>query len=267
MMRSRMEFFEKYISHAKSLPTRLYLSFFAFTLAIYLSLIAFQIAILKLIIPQEFTLQYLYLNVNSPNLSSMFFNHFMHNPLSISHMTDNILVFLFLIVLVFIAGFISLPASGCPLPKHFFPAIFLVFLIGLPFAISGISIWTGRIFQKTYVSGFSGFNFALLGLFFFLLFFWLYCGILRTRSTHPLSLFVLLFSVFFVISVAIVGIMLDLKNPQVGVFAHMGGFLLGLLIPAMVGIILLSKRVNQKVLFSVLLVSMLAGCAGFWIVF
>ncbi len=258
--------FNQYFNYAKSLPTRLYLEFFVFTLTIYLSLIAFQIAILKLIIPQEFTLQYLYLNVNSPNLSSMFFNHFMHNPLSISHMTDNILVFLFLIVLVFIAGFISLPASGCPLPKHFFPAIFLVFLIGLPFAISGISIWTGRIFQKTYVSGFSGFNFALLGLFFFLLFFWLYCGILRTRSTHPLSPFVLLFSVFFVISVAIVGIMLDLKNPQVGVFAHMGGFLLGLLLPAMVGVILVSKRMNQKILFSVLLVSVLTGCAGLWVI-
>lgn len=159
------------LEYARTIPTRTYWAFFAFNLAIYLSIIGFQIAILTLTIPQEFTLQYLYLNVNSPNLSSMFFNHFMHNPLSISHMTDNILVFLFLIVLVFIAGFIILPASGCPLPKHFFPAIFLVFLIGLPFAISGISIWTGRIFQKTYVSGFSGFNFALLGMFFFLLFF------------------------------------------------------------------------------------------------
>jgi len=257
----------QYLEYVKSIPTRLYLEFIAFTLAIYLSLIGFQIAILTLVIPQEFTLQYLYLNVNTPNLSSMFFNHFMHNPLSISHMTDNILVFLFLIVLVFIAGFIILPASGCPLPKHFFPAIFLIYLIGLPFAISGISIWTGRIYQKTYVSGFSGFNFALLGLLFFMMLFWLYSGILRTRSTHPLSPFVLLFSVFFVISVAIGAIMLDLKNPQVGVFSHLGGFLLGLLLPAMVGVILVAKRVNQKVLFSVLLVSVLAGCAGFWIVF
>lgn len=257
----------QYIDYAKTIPTRTYWAFFAIILAIYLALIAFQVAILTLVIPQEFTLQYLYLNVNSPNFSSMFFNHFMHNPLSISHMTDNLQVFIFLIVLTFIVGFIILPASRCSLPSHFFPAIFLIYLIGLPFAISGISIWAGRIFQKTYVSGFSGINFALLGLFFFILFFWLYCGVLRTRSTHPLSPFVLLFSVFFVISVAIGAIMMDLKNPQVGVFAHLGGFLLGLLIPAMVGIILLSKRVNQKVLFAFLLVSVLAGCAGFWLVF
>lgn len=263
MMRIILHFF----TYGQRLSTKTYWAFFAFILAIYLGLITFQVAILTLTIPQEFTLQYIYLNVNSPNLSSMFFNHFMHNPLSISHMTDNIQVFILLIVLTFIAWFIILPASGCSLPKHFFPAIFLVYLIGLPFAISGISIWTGRIFQKTYVSGFSGINFALLGLFFFILFFWLYCGILRTRSTHPLSPYFLLFSVFFVISVAIGAIMMDLKNPQVGVFAHLGRFLLGLIIPVMVGIILLSKRVNQKVLFSFLLVSLLAGCAGFWIVF
>lgn len=256
----------QYFEFAKKIPARIYWAFFAFTLAIYLSLIAFQVAILTLTIPQEFTLQYIYLNVNSPNLSSMFFNHFMHNPLSISHMTDNIQAFIFLIVLVFIAGFIILPASGCPLPKHFFPAIFLVYLIGLPFAVSGISIWTGRIFQKTYVSGFSGFNFALLGLFFFMLFFWLYSGMLQNRSTHPLSPFVLLFSVLFVISITVAAIMLDLKNPQVGVFAHLGGVLLGLLTPAMVGIILVSKRMKDKFGFALLLIAVLAVCAGFWIV-
>jgi len=257
----------QYFTYAKSLPPRTYWAFFAFTLAIYLALIAFQTAILTLVIPQEFTLQYLYLNVNSPNLLSMFFNHFMHNPLSLSHMTDNIQTFIFLIVLVFIAGFIILPASGCSLPKLFFPAIFLVYLIGLPFAISGISIWTGRIFQKTYVSGFSGFTFALLGLFFFMMFFWLYCGILHTRATHPLSPYVLLFSIFLIISVAIAAIMLDLKNPQVGVFAHLGGFLLGLLIPAMVGIVLISKGMKEKVGFAFLLIAILSGCAGFWMVF
>ncbi len=70
-MRSRMEFFEKYITFAKSLPTRLYIEFFAFTLAIYLSLIGFQIAIITFVIPQELIPQYFYLTVNSPNLSSM----------------------------------------------------------------------------------------------------------------------------------------------------------------------------------------------------
>jgi len=256
----------QYLENAKIIPARTYWTFIAFTLAIYLALIAFQLAIITLVIPQEFTLQYLYLNVNMPNLSSMFFNHFIHNPLSISHMTDNIQTFILLIVLVFIAGFIILPASRSELPKHFFPAIFIVYLIGLPFAISGISIWSGRIFHKTYISGFSGINFALLGLFFFMLFFWLFCGMLRNRSNQPLSPYILLFSVFFVILIAIAAIMLDLKNPQVGVFAHLGGFILGLLLPAMGGIILVSKSVKQKVTFSLVLIAVLTVCAGFWIV-
>jgi membrane associated rhomboid family serine protease len=125
---------------------------------------------------------------------------------------------------------------------------------------------TGRIFQKTCVSVFSGFNFALLGLFFFMLFFWLYYGILRTRATHPMSPFILLVSVLFVIFITVAAIMLDLKNPQVGVFAHLGGFLLGLLIPAMVGIILVSKGMKEKVGFAFLLIAVLAVCAGFWLV-
>ena len=59
-------------------------------------------------------------------------------------------------------------------------------------------------------------------------------------------------------------IMPDLKNPRVGVFSRPGRSLLGLLVPVLGGVILVSKRVNQKRIFSVLLVSMLAGCAGLW---
>lgn len=256
----------QYLNFARKIPPKIYLGIFFFLFVVYLFLIIFQLAILTLVIPQEFTLNYLYLNVEHPNLPSMFFSNFMHNPLSISHMTDNIQTFILLIILVFFGGFIILPASGSELPKHFFPAIFIVYLAGLPFAISGISIWSGRIFHKTYVSGFSGINFALLGLFFFMLFFWLFYGILRNRPNHPLSPYILLFSVFFVISIVIAAIMLDLKNPQVGVFAHLGGFILGLLMPAIVGIILVLKSVQQKVAFSLVLVSVLAVCAGFWIV-
>jgi len=181
-------------------------------------------------------------------------------------MTENILAFLFLSVMLFIAAAIVLPASGYSLPKHFFPAIFLVYAAGLPFALSGISIWAGRIFGKMLVSGFSGFNFALLGLLFFLMLFWGYTRILKEQPANPLSPYKLLFGAIFMIGLVIAAIMLDLKNPQVGVFAHMGGFLLGLLLPAMVGVILVSKRMNQKILFSVLLVSVLTGCAGLWVI-
>jgi hypothetical protein len=252
--------------YVKSLPTKVCLSFFAFTLTIYIALIAFQAAILTLVIPQEFTLHYFYLNVNSPNLSSMFFNHFMHNPWSISHMTENILAFLFLSVMLFIAAAIVLPASGYSLPKHFFPAIFLVYAAGLPFALSGISIWAGRIFGKMLVSGFSGFNFALLGLLFFLMLFWGYTRILKEQPANPLSPYKLLFGAIFMIGLVIAAIMLDLKNPNVCIFAHLGGFLLGLLIPAMVGIVLMSESMKQKVGFSLFLIAVLVACAGFWVV-
>jgi len=69
-----------------------------------------------------------------------------------------------------------------------------------------------------------------------------------------------------VISITVAAIVLDLKNPQVGVFAHLGGFLLGLLIPAMVGIIFVSRRMKEKLGFALLLIAVLAVCAGFWIV-
>lgn len=234
-----------FLRYAASLPARTYYSFLAFVLAVYLALIGFQTAIVTFVIPQDFTLHYLLLDVNNPNVSSMFFCNFMHNPLSVTHMTDNVATFVFLIVLVFVAGFILLPASGFPLPKHFFPAMLLVYLAGLPFALSGMAIWTGRIVQKTYVSGFSGFNFALLGLFFFLLLVWLYSMTLRERHGNPVSPYALLFATFFMVVVATGMIFLDLANPAVGIYVHLGGFLLGLLLPAIVGMVLVRKEVGR----------------------
>lgn len=127
--------------------------------------------------------------------------------------------------------------------------------------------WVNRRILKaedSSITRFSGIIFAMLGLFFFLLFLWFSCGILRNRPTNPLSPYVLLFSVFFVIAVAIAGIMLDLEDPGIGVFAHLGGFLLGLLSPAIVGIVLVSKSMKEKAGFTLLLVAVLAGCAGSW---
>lgn len=252
--------------YARNIPGRVYAYFLLFVLLVYFGLLIFQIAIVSTWIPQDFTIAYLYLNVSDPNPSMMYFNNFMHNPYTISHLTSNIQVFLLLVVLVFIIGIIVLPATGCQLPKFFFFTVTLLFVTGLPFALSGISIWTGRIFEKTYVSGFSGLNFALLGLFLFLFLLWLFSSVLKEKPDSHLTPYILLSSVFFIVALVVFVILLDLANPVVGVYSHLGGFLLGLIIPAVVGIILLSESLIQKIVISILLAGGLIGCAIFWMI-
>ncbi len=234
------------ITYAKSLPRSTYVYFFDFVVGVTALLVFFQYAVLHLI-PAEFTLDHIYLNVTTPNVSSMFLSNYMHNPLDPTHIANNLPATVFLLLAIFLVGTILLPAAGCPLPQRFFPATYLVFFLLLPFPISGISIWSARLMGKAWSSGFSGINFALLGLLFFLALVWLYAAVLRDpdRDVYR-STFALLSATILTVGVVIAVVLLDLQTGSINVCGHLGGFLLGLLVPSLIGVLLTAERRYQR---------------------
>ncbi|MCC7566033.1 MAG: hypothetical protein KO206_07140 [Methanomicrobiaceae archaeon] len=253
------------LSYAKTLPQSTYISFLGFLLGVAGVLVSFQYAILR-IIPAEFTLRYIYLNVNAPTLSAMFLNNYMHNPMDASHIASNLPATVFLIAAVFTAGTILLPAFGCRMPQGFFPATYLVFFLLLPFPISGISIWSARIMGKVWSSGFSGINYALLGLLFFLMLSRLYIGTLRDTGRDACrSAFALLLGTFLLLALAILFIFIDLHATHINVYAHLGGFLLGLIVPALVGLLLSAEDARQKALAAAMIGLVVLAPAVGWL--
>lgn len=240
-------------SYAKTVPKSTFLYFFDFVVGMTALLVFFQYSILYLI-PVEFTLDYIYLNVTTPNVSSMLLSNYMHNPLDPSHIANNLPTTVFLILATFLVGIIILPATGCRMPSKFFPMVYLVFFLLLPFPISGISIWAARIMGKSWCSGFSGINFALLGLLFFLMLTWLYITTLQSQNNDAYrSTFALLSGTFLLLMIVMTAVFLDLKDSGINLYGHLGGFMLGLLMPALIGLGIVAEKVQQKVVIGLII--------------
>ncbi len=253
------------LSYARTIPRSIYLLYFLFLAGIFGLLSGFQYAILR-IIPVDFTLRHIYLNVGDPSLLSMFLSNYMHNPLDSSHIMNNLSSAYLLIIAIFVVGIIILPALRSPMPPKFFPATFLVFLLALPFSISGISIWSGRIMGKEWSSGFSGITYAFLGLLFFLMLSLVYRTVLESRSEKiSQSVFVLLTATFLTLTLAICQIFAELPSGTVNVYAHLGGLLLGLLIPSLIGLFLTAQDQKQKAVAGVFIGFVLFIPSVFWL--
>jgi hypothetical protein len=253
------------LSYARTIPKSIYLLYLLFLAGIFGLLSGFQYAIIR-IIPIEFTLRYIYLNVGDPNLLSMFLGNYMHNPLDSSHITNNLYSAYLLIIAIFIVGIIILPALRSPMPPKFFPATFLIFLLALPFSISGISIWSARIMGKEWSSGFSGITYAFLGLLFFLMLSLVYRTVLESRSeSTSQSVFLLLTATCLTLTLAICQIFTELPSGTVNVYAHLGGLLLGLLIPSLIGLFLTARDHRQKAVAGVFIGSVLFIPSVFWL--
>ncbi|MDV2480714.1 rhomboid family intramembrane serine protease [Methanoculleus sp. Wushi-C6] len=234
------------LGYAKTVPGSVYIHFLTLVVGITALLIIFQHSILHLI-PMDFTLDHIFLNMTTPNPSSMFLSNYMHNPFDPTHITNNLSTTAFLLFAVFIAGTVVLPAIGYRMPPRFFLLTYLIFFLLLPFAISGISIWSARITGKSWSSGFSGISFALFGLLVFLMLSWAYTTTLQSPNRDTCrSVFVLLSMTLICLISVIAVILLDLRTQNVNVYAHLGGFALGLLVPALVGMGLTAETRGQK---------------------
>ena len=239
--------------------------FFAAILAIALGIFTFQYLIVRAVIPVDFSISYIILNTTQPNFSSAFLNNYAHNPFDTAHLMSNVPFFVIVSAMIYGMAW-YLQNQGFQLPSKFLLINYAVMLLLLPFSISGISIWTSRIFDKGWSLGLSGINFALLGLFLTLFFSFTVFVTFRKHSSRVAgNTFVILVSFALFVAVVSALIFYELKSPAVGVYAHFGGFLLGLVVPSLVGAYLTSERKNQKILTVFILCSSITIPALFWI--
>ena len=201
----------------------------------------------------------------------MFFSAYVHNVYSFDHLLGNYAGYVIVMVLILLILFMIIPLLKVNKKlslNYSDQSLFItsaIFFFLLPFAVAGISIEFGKMMNQQGTWGFSGILWAFSAYFFFLLIRMVYDVVLtkslETTNQENMSLghtdgskprtsdlmntgsfLVILISVFLIIAPIIV-ILLDIGNEKINVVAHLGGFILGLLISIIVALICES---NQK---------------------
>ncbi len=228
------------------------------------------------IIPPDITLQYIFLNLTHPNPSTMFFSNYMHNPAIASHLLNNYWGYFVSMGIVFTLYYVVIPLGQYKnkLTKNYpdapFLATNLVFLLFLPFAISGISILFGRWMGITGVAGFSGIVYAIYAYIFFLILKITFDLVLsrQQQNSRPFSSVIdmMLFVTIFAILLPIFAIFLEMSSHQVNIFGHFAGYSLGLFISASVAITYETDESRLKIFSSSILFMALLFSTLCWLI-
>jgi hypothetical protein len=267
-----------------------------FFIAVPFGLYLIQLLILTQAIPPSAAISYFVLTFRAPNFASMFLSNYIHSVSDSTHIYQNTLSSLLLFLMIYFFYVIVLPYVRFRIPEfryRFNPRAFVLTLIVIfflvPFSISGISIYFGKILGKTAAWGYSGLLYAFLGFFFYSIVQLLVNLIMQrasgtipphtksgTRSPHPgagqevhesdhalLSAFIV-FACAFIPFLTIAIILSDMIQPGTGVFAHLGGFMLGFLIGPIIEMITLSPKMKQKIAFGLFLTLVVVVPATFW---
>lgn len=272
---------------------------FLFFIFIPLFLYFIQLLIITEIIPYQVAIKYFVLTINDPNFASMFLSNYIHSVFDYNHIYQNALSSVFISLMIFLYFLFVLPYVRFKNPAfqfRFNPRAFVLTLIAifcyLPFSISGISIYFGKILGKSIVWGYSGLLYAFLGFFFFLLVELLvsltlqkasgtipspgntgtgippvHAGQEQQGSDYALLSASLIFSCVFIPFLMIAFILSELIQPGTGVFGHLGGFMLGFLIAPLIEMLTLSRLMKQKIAYCVILALVLVLPAVAWIFF
>ncbi len=254
----------------------------------------FQLSVLYLI-PPQFTMDFLHLNYNQPNISGMFFSAYIHNISSFEHLLGNYAGYVVVIFLILIFFFIIIPLLKAHnvLSLHYpEKSLFLtsaVFFFVLPFSLAGTSIVFGKMIKQQGTWGFSGILWAFTAYFIFLLIAMVYDAILTksllknnmkngqdgiqmgndNQSLNKLNngglVLMLVSTLFIVVPVSV--ILLDIGNEKINVFSHLGGFILGLLVSITVALICESNQKRARAFFIFFLALILLVPAISWTFF
>jgi len=259
-------------------------------------LVIFQIFIRAEVIPADYTISHLWLNFSQPNISAMFATNYIHDVWLPEHVFGNSTSYFGIIYLTFILYFIIIPILKIHNALHFeysdvaFFGTAITYLVGLPIAISGISILFGRMLSQTAGWGFSGIVWAFNAYLFFLVLIVFYDYILhRISERHddsdkgtidPQNIqlennsskkptianvsLTLIFISLVLIFLPIYTILMDIGNKKIGVFVHLAGFTLGLFVAALIMMICEEKKMKNKIGLFVFLLFILILPSIYW---
>jgi hypothetical protein len=255
---------KKYIDVLKDI--RQYILFLLFFLSIVLLLIAFQALICYQIVPVDITFGRIILDVNAPTLSGMLLCHYAHDPYDPEHLRSNALFLYRIMALIFVTGYVILPANKWDPPKHFLRNVFLMFFLLLPFPLSGLAIIQGRMNGMAGCVGFSGIESALVGLSAFLCVMCIFTCLYPRWKKRPESFGLLPIAGATVICLLlVVGIIMFTGGRNVDTVGHLIGCFYGLLVPFAVSLFMESQSQRIKNSVAGFLVVMLVVPSVAWI--
>jgi hypothetical protein len=232
--------------------------FLSLLIMLPLFLYLFQAIIFAGDLSSGFVFENFILEYSNPNLRTMFFANYIHNPLTPDHLFLNMLSFIVFGVIIWFFYYYFIPVSGFSMPKNFLTIILILIFFFFPFAISGIAILFYRFGclpgDIIFGVGFSGVVWAFTGLLLFLLFFVLIMeffafgyfpginGLKEFRKRTSMILFFISFGVMSLLFLILADIGTN-SNP----FAHFAGFALGSTISALVAVYLDAEIFLHKV--------------------
>jgi hypothetical protein len=256
-----------------------------------------QLLIVAQIIPYPVAVRFFVLSYNDPNFANMFLSNYIHNVFDSHHVYQNVLSSFLTFILLFGYFLLALPYIRFANPGFrwkFNPSAFILVLITIfcfvPFSISGISIYFGKILGKSIGWGYSGVLYALWGFFVYLLVeLILSLPQRKAQGTLPVgdiagpgqtpapveleaqcdqkalqSPFIILICTLLPF-VVIALILSEMIQPGTGVFGHLGGFMLGFLVSPVIELMTLCNQVRQKMIFCGVLALILVVPAVGWI--
>lgn len=229
-----------------------YLTFFILLTIIPILLVGCQLFIISGINSGTITSNEIfnyYLNTTHPTPSSFFISNYIHQQNNLTHLFDNIQVYLVIILLILILESIILPIF-CQINKDekiFYDSLKLYFVI-FPFSISGMSMLIMPFLNQPNASGFSGIISAFIGYFWFLIY---YCLINHRDYLLWNRRKKILMNIIFVMSLTFPVIVMVFLYFQFNdnIAGHITGFILGML--AFYCMFLSEKKYVDKITISI----------------
>lgn len=205
-----------------------------------------------------------YANTTNPSTSSLFLTNYVH--IDWSHCLNNIGVYLFSIILIFILEtFWLFPRQNDRTERDFYLSLLLFFLV-FPVSISGVSLIIFRIIGGVEFAGFSGIVAAFFGYLWFILYEILLFSE-RERIQQSNTLIVKIFDIFmvfcFFIPILIFIFINHLSYDNLG--GHTIGYLLGFF--SLLGMYLSRKEKYDKIMISLIFLIIIWITSTFWIFF
>jgi hypothetical protein len=254
-------------------------------------LIIVQYSVITGTIPVNVTVSYIVLNYSHPNATAMFASNYLHSVWLPEHIVQNVAGYFAILYAAFVLYCIVIPILkmhgllSFAYPDAAFFLTALVLLLGLPFAVSGISIYFGRMLSQTGSWGFSGIVYGFYAYLFFLGILIMYdlslTRMFRRAQSPPeteagdqpqdpptpagIALSLILITLVAVFSPVFV-ILNDIGNGTIGVFGHLARFALGFIIAVVVMLISERKLLKNRAALAAFLLLVIAVPAGIWIV-
>jgi hypothetical protein len=203
----------------------------------------------------------LVLDINNPTLIGMFTSHYLHSLASMDHIISTSIMYIVITI-----GIIALNTRKKPI--YYVTAA--IFFLALPFTISSLNLLFLQYFTGTTVIGFSAIDCAFFGYLAYLIIItmWDFAITYNYGKYEAVPWFYINKFLMGTIAIVIIPIVYYIietvaLNPYANGIGHVSGYIYGLIIPQLVGIMIGTKDPRWKIFSAITLILLLATPVAF----